>query len=298
MKELKIINKTKVNNQELLKEYKLAYCDNTFKKVVDSLNKDSKYLAKFTSRIQDCCKEIDNCAKCKSITMCQNPVIGYCYTPEIIDDRLVFSYNMCKYQQSVDYLNNVYTENMPSYVKEASFKDIYVDDKERVAVIKYIKNYFDSFFKQREKGLYLSGNFGSGKTYLIAALFNELAKKDVKSAIIYFPEFLRSLKEGFEDNTYQEKFNYIKRIPLLLIDDIGAENVTSWARDEILGPILQYRMEENLPTFLTSNLSLKELDIHLSMSGNKVEKVKARRIIERIKYLTNEIELISVDRRK
>ncbi len=57
-------------------------------------------------------------------------------------------------------------------------------------------------------------------------------------------------------------------------------------------------MEEGLPTFFTSNLTVKELDEHLSMAGNKVDKVKARRIIERIKYLTEEMELISVDRRK
>ena len=42
----------------------------------------------------------------------------------------------------------------------------------------------------------------------------------------------------------------IKQIPLLLIDDIGAEKLTDWARDEILGSILQYRMDFKLPTFL------------------------------------------------
>lgn len=288
----------KAVKKELLKEYKLAKEDPTFKEVVNGLNKDDEYLANFTSRIKDCCQEIDNCKKCKGIKHCKNSIVGYCYQPEIIDGRLVFSYNECKYQEKLDYLDNVYTFNMPSYVKDACFKDIYIDDKKRVDVIKYLKSYYDNFFKKPLKGLYLSGNFGSGKTYLVAALFNELAKKGVKSAIIYFPEFLRSLKEGFDDNTYQERFNNIKKIPLLLLDDIGAEGVTTWSRDEILGSILQYRMEEGLPTFFTSNLTVKELDEHLSMAGNKVDKVKARRIIERIKYLTEEMELISVDRRK
>ena len=57
-------------------------------------------------------------------------------------------------------------------------------------------------------------------------------------------------------------------------------------------------MEEGLPTFFTSNLTVKELDEHLSVTNNKVEKVKSRRIIERVKYLTEEMELISIDRRK
>ena len=56
-------------------------------------------------------------------------------------------------------------------------------------------------------------------------------------------------------------------------------------------------MQESLPTFFTSNLSLKELEVHLAGSSG-VEKVKARRIIERIKYLTDNITMIAENRRK
>ena len=56
-------------------------------------------------------------------------------------------------------------------------------------------------------------------------------------------------------------------------------------------------MEENLPTFFTSNLSLKDLEEHLQINKNSADKIKARRIIERIKYLTEEIEMNSVNRR-
>ena len=97
---------------------------------------------------------------------------------------------------------------------------------------------------------------------------------------------------------YSDRFNYIKKIPLLLIDDIGAENLTSWGRDEVLGTILQYRMEEDLPTFFTSNLNINDLEVHLSITNSNADKIKARRIIERIKYLTTEMTLIGIDRRK
>ena len=123
-----------------------------------------------------------------------------------------------------------------------------------------------------------------------------MAKNNVRSALIYYPEFLRSLKAAFNTD-YDEKFNYIKKIPLLLLDDIGAENCSNWSRDEILGPILQYRMESHLPTFFTSNLSISELENHLSSTKSGVEKVKARRIVERIKQLTTQLELISENRR-
>ena len=167
-------------------------------------------------------------------------------------------------------------------------------------LIKFLKKFYDEYnIKSSPKGLYLHGSFGSGKTYLISALFNELAKQNVSSVIVYFPEFLRTLKSSFNDieNSYNERFNYVKNAKLLLIDDIGAENLTTWGRDEILGTILQYRMQENLPTFFTSNLNMKELEEHLSITTSSSDKVKARRIIERIKYLSTEMKMIGVNRR-
>ena len=93
------------------------------------------------------------------------------------------------------------------------------------------------------------------------------------------------------------KFELLKKIPLLLLDDIGAENCSNWSRDEVLGPILQYRMDNHLPTFFTSNLTLEELETSLATTSSGVDKLKARRIIERIKQLTVQLELVSKNRR-
>ena len=128
-------------------------------------------------------------------------------------------------------------------------------------------------------------------------MLNELVKDGHKVAMIYYPEFLRILKSSFKTD-FDEEYDYARKADLLLLDDIGAENITSWSRDEILGPILQYRMDNNLPTFFTSNLNINELEIHLSESKNDVDKLKAKRIIERIKYLTEDLTLISENKRK
>ena len=117
--------------------------------------------------------------------------------------------------------------------------------------------------------------------------------------MIYYPEFLRALKESFNGtDEYKIKFNYIKKVDVLLLDDIGAETLTEWSRDEVLGTILQYRMEENLPTLFTSNLTMQELQTHLATTNKDIDKVKARRIIERIKQLTTDITMISENKRK
>lgn len=276
-----------------------------FKKLVDSLKVDQNILYKHTSSLEDSCTEITNCSKCKGLESCENELKGYCKMPIKDNYDISFNYRPCRYMEKElennDYKKHLNLFNMPQQIKDAKMKDIFADDKSRLPVIKFIDNYYKNY-GEKQKGLYLHGNFGTGKTYLISALFNELAKKGIESAIIYYPDFLRELKSSFqttssEDTTFTDKYKYIKNIELLLIDDIGAENVTAWGRDEILGTILQYRMNENKATFFTSNLSLKELESHLSLTAKEEDKIKARRIIERIKCLTEQIEVIGKNRR-
>jgi len=296
-----IDDKYKLNNYALEMNFDKAMEDETFRKIVSKLKLSKETLIKYTSSIEDSARELKKCAKCKNIMECKNTVTGHVYYPNILQDNIVFSYIPCKYKKKLDeessYQNNIITFDMPSEILSASMKDIYTDDKNRLETIKWLTTFIKKYeFGEKCKGLYLTGNFGCGKTYLLAALFNELAKKGKKSAIVYYPEFLRRLKESFSDD-YCSTFNKVKKAPILLLDDIGAETTTNWNRDEILGTILQYRMQENLPTFFTSNLSIKELEEHLA-SNDSEGKIKARRIIERIKYLTDNITMVAENRRK
>lgn len=294
-----------LNKEALETSYKDALETNkTFKELTKKLNLPDNYLMKYTTSLEESSKELNNCKKCKHLFDCKNSYKGYIYYPEMLNDNLVFDYIPCKYKQELDernkYKENIYLFEIPKEIKEASMKNIDLDNPDRFKVIKWLKNFLDNYeSKKGMKGLYLTGNFGCGKTYLISATLNELAKKNKKIAIIYYPEFLRSLKESFNDSTtYNDKFKFIKNVELLLIDDIGAETMTEWTRDEVLGTILQYRMQEGLTTFFTSNLSIKDLEEHFSYSTKGVEKVKAQRIIERIKQLTTEMTLISENKRK
>lgn len=273
-----------------------------FKELCSELDLKDEILMNYTSQLKDASYEYGNCKNCKRLSECKNQVCGYRYTPTVVKGKLDFGYNACKYEikKEIDtkYQENVYLFEVPKKVKEATLKDLYKNDKNRVEFIKYVKTFIDEFKnKKSPKGIYLHGSYGTGKTYLVAALFNELAKKDIRSSIVYVPEFLRVLKSSFGED-FEEKYDTIKKAPLLLLDDIGAEYLTPWARDEILGTILQYRMDEDLPTFFTSNLNLKQLEEHFSMTSNGREEVKARRMIERIKDLTKEYELTGESNRR
>lgn len=278
--------------------------DMMFRKLANKTKLPTETLMKYTTKLELSACEHKHCEKCKNIMECKNEVSGYCYTPDALGEDIEFAYVPCKYKQAIDeqnkYLDNIYYFDMPKDIKNAKMKDINTLDKNRFPVIKWIKSFIENYEKGNStKGLYLNGNFGCGKTYLLSAMLNELAKKGKKVAIVYYPELLRSLKASFGDNDeYTSLFNTIKKAELLLLDDIGAETVTEWSRDEVLGTILQYRMEENLPTFFTSNLTIDELSEHLSVTSREVDLVKAKRIIERIKQLTDDITMISVNLRK
>lgn len=174
-----------------------------------------------------------------------------------------------------------------------------ISEKERNSILKYIKDFLKKKMKgEIVKGMYLSGSFGSGKSYILSALLNELSNKGFKTVNVYYPSLLKRLKASFNEYNYDEVLDEIMTSDILLIDDIGAENNSAWARDEVLGTILQYRMDNNLTTFFTSNFSINELENVLSETSKGTDCIKSRRIIERIKYLTIEETLISKNKRQ
>ena len=301
MRMKKMTDMYKLDEDKLSQSFQDACSDKEFYDYVYGLNVKEEVLMKYTSSLEDAFLENKNCKNCKGLDNCLNKVLGYCYNAINDNGMINFSYDACDYMKKKlkddSYKENLDLYEMPKDIKDASFKNIYKDDKARVPIIKYFKEFMDHYNDEdKPKGVYLNGSFGSGKTYLIACLFNEMAKKGIKSILVYYPEFLVNLKSSFSDD-FEEKRDYVKKIPLLLLDDIGAENTSNWSRDEVLGPILQYRMENHLPTFFTSNLTIDELEEALSTTSSGVDRVKAKRIIERIKQLTKSFDLISKNRR-
>jgi DNA replication protein len=293
------MNLEKIEKIDLDKEYKLALKDQVFSDIVKKIKLPDSELKKYTSLIQECSDEYRNCLECKGLIDCKNRISGHVYFPNVKHGNIGFEYKSCRYyeknKKNTQHLKNVKYFNMPSSLEDASISKIHKNDKNRFEAIMLVGEFLSGYNEYDDfKGLYLHGNFGCGKTYFIASLFNDLAKKGYQSSIVFWPEFLR---QAFYDD-FKDKYEYVKKVPLLLIDDIGAENLTAWNRDEILCPLLQYRMEEGLTTFFTSNLSLEDLEEHLASSKAGVDSIKASRIISRIKQLTTPIEMVSKNLRK
>ncbi len=276
--------------EEQNSEFLQALKNTDYKALVQKLKIPKEEAKKNTIKLHDSLEELSHCKNCDSLYECQNKVMGYVYFPELKESNLYFSYIPCKYKKKAMKLLETKKTNQ-NILASAKMKDLKIT-KNRSHIIKWIKEYYDNFEpSSTSKGLFLHGNFGTGKTFIVASLLNELHNKyNVSIEIIYVPELLRKLKENL--SLVGDKLDYLENVGVLLLDDIGAEKVTEWGRDEILGTILQTRMNSGMPTFFTSNLTIKELEQHLSLTNNNADVVKAKRIIERIKYLTDDIELL------
>ena len=181
---------------------------------------------------------------------------------------------------------------MPKDMVDISWDDVLLDDANRIKAYQAVATFISDYPNQG--GVYLYGQFGVGKSFMMAAMANELAEKGISTTLIHYPSFI-SDNSGFDDLKAQA--NEVKKTEVLVLDDIGAESNNDWIRDNILQVILQYRMQENLPTFFTSNLTMLELEQRLAMTKKGDETWSAKRVMERVRKLSTEYALAGENRR-
>lgn len=188
--------------------------------------------------------------------------------------------------------------NLPASLRKASLAQVDLDDLGRLPVFEKLLAFVEQYPTIR-KGLYLYGDFGVGKSFMVAALAHDLSeKRGVSSTLLHYPSFVIDAKNAISDGNVKALVDELKLSEVLILDDIGAEQSTPWVRDEILQVILQYRMQENLPTFFTSNFNFEDLEKHFAKGKNGNDETwEARRVMERIRYLAEETRLEGVNRR-
>lgn len=239
------------------------------------------------------------------------PTVAPGYSPQLqvvagqVDLTYVPTQQLIEKRQRQHLLQLVHSVNMPKFIRQANLDNYYLDDENatdsRLAAFNAAKDFIDQYSPDHFRpGLYLTGSFGVGKTYLLGAIANELAKKNYASTMVHFPSFAVEMRNSIHTNNAGEKIDAIKKSPVLMIDDIGADAMSTWVRDDILGVILEYRMQEELPTFFSSNFSMKALEEqHLTVNNQGVaEPVKAARIMERIRFLSREVPMLGNNLRK
>lgn len=113
--------------------------------------------------------------------------------------------------------------------------------------------------------LLLMGGYGTGKTHLAAAIANEVVSLGVETLFLTVPDLLDWLRTsyGSEETNYESRFDEIRNICFLVLDDLGTQNTTPWAQEKLF-QIINHRYTQRLPTLITTNLPLSQIDERIS----------------------------------
>ena len=123
-----------------------------------------------------------------------------------------------------------------------------------------------AFAESPDGWLVLVGQSGCGKTHLAVAIANERLRQRQPVIFTVVPDLLDYLRSTFGPDskvTYDRLFEEIRTTPLLVLDDLGAQVSSPWAQEKLY-QIINYRYNARLPTVITTNVHMEDLERRLA----------------------------------
>lgn len=282
------------------KELEIIKNDPYMKEFLNKNNLSDEFVEKHTAKILRVLKSRNMCNGCKGLYCCGQKSVGERLDLEF-DGVLLDEVEYCEYavkKLKKDNLSKSYLYcDVPESIIDVDLNNVnYTKDQEqlylRLAAILH---------KKTDKGLYVVGDLGLGKTYLCAALANSLVKNGERVAFVKVSNFFNEIKSyiGSRNELLDININKLLKANYLFLDDIGSEAVSEFVRDDILFRILDYRLENKLTTIFTSNLNKDDLMKHYTYDRkDNSNMMNAKRLMERIDILTDDITLSGKNMRR
>jgi len=175
-----------------------------------------------------------------------------------------------------------YVAGLAPYWYTTRLFDLTTGNKTAYQAIEQLKKM--NYSQLQSNGIYLFGSPGVGKTLLLTELCKNIATRAANPSSIFWANtstILKTIRSSFGrkyeygEDTVSEKIHNRLRARYLFLDDLGTESATEWAK-EILYEAINYRLEEQLPLFISSNLSPQGLSERLNdrFASRVVEKCK------------------------
>ena len=145
--------------------------------------------------------------------------------------------------------------------------------------LEWAYNHARQYASSMKGWLLLQGSYGSGKTHLAAAIANFAVQMGVPTLFLTVPDLLDTLRFAYDsvDTTFEERFDQIRNVQLLVLDDFGTQNTTGWAQEKLF-QIINYRYINKLPLVVTTNLVLDEIESRIRSRLQDPELVTSVRI--------------------
>ncbi|MGN1389754.1 MAG: ATP-binding protein [Bulleidia sp.] len=242
-------------------------------------------------------KEVAPCLGCRDLSECRQKRKGYRMGLSY-DGLLQETMQACPYEREAEqktaHLSNYLISDLGEELSCVRFREIRMSGES--------KEYTDAVLKvstacENHQGIYLYGPMGTGKTYLAACAANYVAGSEGKPAFVHVPSWADRLNATYYSGEFRTELSRMKFADLLVLDDIGSEEVTDRLRSLLLS-VLDARMQNHRMTWFTSNEDFASLKDHFTVSSKGNEDVmESERIMERIRVLAEPVFLAGSDRR-
>lgn len=231
------------------------------------------------------------CVHCHGINECpkmnKGQQITLSYDSYVHRDVKSCQYGLEKHEND-QLLSCYHYNNMSTRLALTNINDISNKEIKNKKIYILTRQLIDYVNKPQTKGFLVCG--GPIRTKLMAGMMNELARRGYEVGLCHVPTLMADVKASFNSNEDTSLVELVKNIPYLLLDSVGEENVTNWSRDEVLAMILDYRILNELPTFMTSAYGFEDLEtIYMNKYNDKREQLRAKNIVSKMKALCCEI---------
>lgn len=243
---------------------------------------------------------IRRCEACQGLPFCRQSFRGHVYHLMMDDGFVEETYRPCRYQKELSNQLNHQKQFRYSHMTESEYLiDLMNIDISQEHSESYLKAYGSviSSLADDHKGIYLCGQAGVGKSYLMKGVINYFAKQGQNVSFVKVPLWAWEIKESLRDDQLRRQFSRaLLNSDVVVLDDIGAESISAWFLNEILFPVLDQRMEQRKKTYFTSNYTWDDLKERYG-TAEKNGQIAADRVMERIRTLSDMVLLIGKSRR-
>lgn len=216
----------------------------------------------------DCRQPIETCPRCgepvqKDIEILNKvrrvPIVCTCKREELSKKALEDERKEKQIRLNTIFKNSL----MDKKFKQCTF-ETWDHKKGSEKIFKICRKYAENFKEAKENnlGLLIYGEPGNGKTHSASCIANYLMLRGVPVICVSIDKLLERIKETY--NSYGKEgestvLNSLANADLLIIDDLGTEQKNEWSASRIYN-IIDGRYRNSLPTIVTTNIKLKELE--------------------------------------
>jgi len=218
-------------------------------------------------------RQLLDCRACKKGEQCLQNVYGYNTkakvpknrageAPSGLDENGNIAYGICDKWQECERRLDLSRIGIPPLFHNCTFDNFKPPNDNARKVLNACQKFASDLIDGKDvKGIFLSGPFGTGKTHLAAATMIRLYAHNIKGHFAVVPKLLALTRKSFHGES-EERHDYIGeavQAPVLVLDDIGAEKISEWVREQLF-LLINERYENELPTIITTNASMVELE--------------------------------------